>query len=134
MARSMDHADFDTLTRKSVAILNEVVDRASLRHRHSDPLRLHIEFFIQEPIRVVNSGRRWNPLLQVANRSDVVDVRMRANDLLRRQPMLCETLQNFFCSVSRINDDRFTGLLVAQNRAVTLEPSYRKRFDDHLAL
>ena len=69
--------------------------------------------------------------LQFANPADVVDMRVRADDLLCRQAVLCKSRQNFLGIVAGVNDDGFARLLVAQYRAVTLKPSDRKCFDDH---
>ena len=55
---------------------------------NADPLRLDVEFFEQEEIGFVNRRGGLRPFLQLANRSDVVDMGMRAYDLFRRQTVL----------------------------------------------
>ena len=45
MARRMNHSNLDPLAGNRIAVLNEVLDRASFWHRHSNPLGLHVELF-----------------------------------------------------------------------------------------
>src|SRR5262249_51167207 len=44
VTRCMNGANFDSLAGNCVPVLKEVIDAAALRHRHSDPLRLHVQF------------------------------------------------------------------------------------------
>ena len=79
----MDGADLDSLAGDCVAVLNETINGAALGHRHSDPLCLHVEFLKQQEIRFVNRSRRLHAFLQFVDRANMIDVRMRADDLLR---------------------------------------------------
>ena len=74
--------------------------------------------------------RRLHALLQLTDRAHMINVGMRANDLLRRQPMLLEPGENFQWIVTGIDNDCFPRLLITQDRAVALQPAHRKCFDD----
>ena len=63
VARRMDHADLNSAARNRVAVLDELIDRAALRRRHSDPLRLHVEFLKQKEIRFVDRSRSLHAFL-----------------------------------------------------------------------
>src|SRR5262245_13305155 len=85
VSRCMDDTNFDPLARYSVAVLHEMIDRATPWHWHTNPLGLHVELFKQKEIGFVNGGGSLCLFLQFTNCSDVVNVRMRTNDLLRDQ-------------------------------------------------
>src|SRR5437016_2084927 len=120
-AWSMDHTHFNAVARDSIAVLNEMLDRAAFRHRHAYPLGLDIELFKQEEIGFMDGGRSVCALLQLGNGAHMIDVRVRADDLHCRQAMLFETLQYFQGIVTRIDDDGFAGLFVAKNGAIALK-------------
>jgi len=104
----MNDTHFDAPAGDRIAILNEMIDGAAFRHRDSDPLRLHIELVEQEQIGFVDRSRGASELLQVADRTHMIDVRMRAHDLLHCQAMLLEPRENFRGIVTGVDHDLVT--------------------------
>src|SRR5215831_18727228 len=127
----MDNSHLNAATGNRVAVLNELIDGAALRHGHSDPLCLQIQLLKQEQVCFVNCSRRLYLFLQFANCPDMINVRMRANDLFRRQAVLGEMHKNLIRIPAWIDNQGFTGQFVTQDRAVTLKPANRECFDDH---
>src|SRR6516165_2376781 len=131
MSRRVDDANFDALTRHGVAILHKPIDSSAFGYGYSDPLCLHIELVEQKQVRFVNGGWSAEAILQILNRSDVVDVSVCADNLLRVQVVFCKTSEDFFRIVPRIDDDRVAGLFIAKNGAIALKKSDRKCLDNH---
>src|SRR5262245_29621600 len=132
MPRRMDNSHLNAATGNRVAVLNELIDGAALRHGHSDPLFLQIQLLKYEQVCFVNRSRRLHLFLQFADCPDMINVRMRANDLFRRQAVLGEMHKNLVRIPTWIDNQGFAGQFVPQDRAVTLKPANRERFDDHL--
>src|SRR5262252_7005960 len=80
--RCMDDTDLESLACYSVAVLHEMIDRATPGHWHTNPLCLDVELFKQKEIGFMNGSGRLRLFLQFTNCSDVVDVCVRTYDLL----------------------------------------------------
>src|SRR5262245_31104187 len=79
----------------------------------------------------MNGGRGTCLLLELENRTHVVDVRVGADNFLQVQPMRLEFRQNEFRIVPRIDNDRFTACLVTEYGAVASKETDRERINDH---
>ena len=122
---------FHAMTGNRAAVVKQAIDNASPGTRHSDPLGLHIEFIKEEDIRFVNRGRRSASLLKIVNRSNVIDMRVSADNLPGRESVFLEPLKYLLWIVSRIDHDGLARVLVRDDRAVALEQSDWKCLDDH---
>src|SRR5438876_12220720 len=63
----------------------------------------------------------------------MVDVRVRANDLFGGETMFGKPREDLLWIIPWIDDDRFAGLFIAENRAVALKPADGECFDDHFS-
>ena len=131
MAGRVDHTHLDTLACDCIAIAHETVDNTALRRGHTDPLRLHVQLFEKEKIGFVNCRGGAEAFLQILNGTDVIDVRMRANDLLCAQAVLFQPREDFRGIIAGIDDDRLARVLITKDGAVTAQQSDRKGFDNH---
>jgi hypothetical protein len=69
--------------------------------------------------------------LQLGGATNVVDVRVRNDDLLHGQTVTLYRSHHFFDVVSRIDDDPLSRLLISDDRAIALQWADGKDFVDH---
>src|SRR6201999_3912493 len=72
--------------------------------------------------------------LQACGAADVVDVAVRDHNLLQRELVLREESEDLRNVVAGVDDHRFAGRLVAENRAVALERADGKGLEDHASI
>lgn len=122
---------FHAMAGNRAAVVKQAVDNASLGARHSDPLGLHIEFIKEKDIRFVNRGRRSASLLKIVNCSNVINMRVSADNLPGRESVFLKPLKYLPGIVSWIDHNRLARCLVRNDRAIALEQSDWKCLDDH---
>jgi len=79
----------------------------------------------------MDGRRRSGLVLQLENRTDVIDVRVRADDLLQPETMSVQAGKNKARIVSRVDDHRFSCGFIAHDGAVALKQSDGEGLDDH---
>ncbi len=63
-----------------IALFHEILNARHRRRRHSQPLRLNIQMFIQLHIRLVNHHRRAGRAMQFGEPAHMINMCMRAHD------------------------------------------------------
>jgi hypothetical protein len=131
VARRVEDTQLNSVARYRVTVLNETVDGAALRCRQAAELCLNVEVVEKGHIRFVDRRRHTELLLEVVDCTNVIDVGVSAQDLPRLEVMLLEDFDDLHRILAGIDDDRFAGFLVAENRAIALEHPDGKCFEDH---
>ena len=80
----------------------------------------------------MNRGRSLHSVLKLADRPHMVDMCMRANNLLRGQPEFLEARKDLLWCIAGVDDNGLASRLVSKNGSVALQPTDRKGFNDHL--
>src|SRR5579859_7658253 len=73
----------------------------------------------------VNHQRDRIDLAHGIDGTDVIDMSMRVDDIFRNEFQLLDRLQNTFCLIARINDDRLTRLRAGIEIAIFLKIAHR---------
>src|SRR5947209_19141399 len=131
MAGGMKHVDLNAARANAVAVVQAAVELDDARNVVlANPARLHLQAVIERHVRRMQQAGCARAFPQRSEIADVVDVRVRMHEVFRARVQASETLHYFRDAVSAVDDDRFIGLIVAEDRAVAGEWTDRKRFDD----
>jgi hypothetical protein len=84
----------------------------------AQPRGLLLHHLQQRQVVLVEEDRRAGEAFELERAADVVDVRVRQQDLLELETQLGQALVNAANLVSGIDDDGFMGVFIAQNRAI----------------
>jgi phosphatidylglycerophosphate synthase len=85
---------------------------------HSEHLPLLADGLVKKQIVLVQSDRHVERFLRRAYPGDVVDVRVREEDVFHREPVAIDRGEQFADLVARIDDDGLACILAADNKAV----------------
>jgi hypothetical protein len=124
----MQNARREATPAQRVAFLDKVLDARLRGGRYAQPLSLHIEMAVEVEVRFVNQDGSSGGAVERGESSDVVDVRMSANDGANFQVVPFKDAENALDIVSRVDHDSFVRDRVAQNRTVALQHAYRYYF------
>ena len=72
-----------------------------------------------------------SPFVHFAERSDVIDVRMRMDQMLRANAQRIEASENAFRLGTAVDDDRLAGGRIGNDRAGAGEGAEREMLDDY---
>ena len=86
---------------------------------------------VQKQIVLMEVNRRVERILGSADAGDVIDVRVRQQDVLDIQLMIAHGAQEAVHLVARINDDTFTRPLASGDEPVLVERCFRANLQDH---
>src|ERR1041385_383320 len=127
----VDDSHLNAVAADRVPIRYKLIDRAAFWHGHSAPLCLYIQLIEQKEISFMDGGWCADAFLDFIDCTDVVNMRVRADELRGFQFVLFQPGKNFLRIITRVDDDRLVSLLVAKNCAVASYGSDGKRFDNH---
>lgn len=103
-------------------------------HAQTEHHSLLRDRFVQEIVRFVKADRRVERLLRPAHAGDVIEVRVREQDVPDREAALFHRLQQQLDLVARVDDDAFTRFLAAENEAVLGERGDRAHVENHRSI
>lgn len=94
-------------------------------------LTLHRDVVVEKLIGFVQADGTAAGFVQRTGGADVVDVRVRVNQVFEREALFANHLSDAFALVSGIDDDGFAGLWIRDERAVALKGPDGKGFNEH---
>ena len=80
---------------------------------------------------MVEQHNRSSSALQPGRTADMVNMCVSDDDLFQDKPKCREPSENVVDLIAWINDNSFAGIFIREDRAVTLQRTYRKGFKDH---
>lgn len=130
MPRGVQHIGREPSPPQRVPLPQQRIDTRWIGSSHADKCRLHVQMAIELHIVAVHQHRRAGGLLHLAQASDVVDMRVRADDGLHGEGVLRQDLQNPIGFIPGIDNEGFSRLRIADDRAIALQHADRQDFVD----
>lgn len=128
----MYHLRLQSAPDEFVSVAQKTVDFGHFRRRDAEPLSLGGKRQVQLEIVGMQNHRCAGGAAKFGEAPNVVDVRVRADDGSNFQFVAFENFDDALDFISGIDDQRFTRLRIANDRAVALEHPYRKDFVDQV--
>jgi hypothetical protein len=132
--RGVDHLCRNARQAYLETVVGGAIWWANLRLGNSQPRGLGVHHGEQLQIVLIEKDGRPGKAPELSSSSDMVDVAMSDDDLLKCQLMLGESRQNLRNIVSGIDHNGFVRDLVSQDRAIALQRADREGFADHASI
>src|SRR6185295_11743931 len=101
---------------------------------HAEPARLHGEVVVEEAVARVEPDEGARPLLHVARPEDVIEVRVRVEDVFHVQAERADALEDPVGVTTRVHDDGVPGSLAGDDGTVAGEHPDGERLDEQADL
>lgn len=112
-------------------VLGAGIGRRDLGCGEAEPSGLRVHHFEQGQVVLVEEDGRSGLLFQFQRAANVVDVRVRDNNLFEPELVLFQTRYDLRDVAAGIDDHGLAGRLIAKDRAVTLQHANGKGLEDH---
>ena len=127
----MEHLERRAAGAHHVSVAEIAVERDDRGRRHPEPARLFAHGRVERKVGRMQQTARARSFAQIAERADMVDVRVRVHEVGRANAESVEPSHDALDLVAAVDDDRLAARLVGDDRAVAAERSDREMFDDH---
>ena len=132
VARRVNDASEKVAPLKNVAFLKKLVNFDEIGSAHPEEGSLHFHAAIEGEIVRVHHDGRAGVLIELGEATDMIDVRVRADDGFDLEFVAAKKAENALDFIARVDDDGFESARITDNRAVALEDTDGQLEIDHL--
>src|SRR5713226_10234117 len=125
MAWRVNHLRLETSPPKNVAFLHQLIHFSELRRVHAKERGLIVHRLIKWQIVAVHQHGRAGVLMQFAQSTDVIDVRVRADDDFYNELMTAEQVQDAIDFIARVHHQRFARGRITDDLTIALQHPHR---------
>ena len=135
VARRVQHIGTESADRNGIAVIVEAgVGLGNLRRGDAEPAGLQVHHAHQRQIELIVENRRAGDGFELLRPGDVVDVRVRDDDLFDREVVARKHGEDARNVAARIDDDGLARGLIAKDGAVALQQADGEGFADQRRL
>ncbi len=133
MTRRVDDASFERAPAQGVPLFQQLIDFRQIRRGYAKESGLDVHRLIEWQVVAVHQDGSAGKLVELGEPSDVIDVRVRADNRLDGEPVPAKHVEDSGNFIARINDQRLARHGIAYDRAVALQQAHGNR-DSNQAL